>query len=207
MSTSPRSKGNKERQLGTSIAEEQGTQRIERRRKEIPGGKLEESGRHGLRDNSTYSKAKDIITGPIPKPFPEPALHENAPDKCVFSHFVDDDMGGARTFEDLFQWLWMHYFPLLVWSKFTLNPRKVCFFTSELHILGFTRTLQGICPSTDKLAALKNIKSPTSEEELLRTDTVRDTVSQDLTTIMTTALTYETRVLPSGQKQKHCTFS
>lgn len=193
--------------MGTSIAEDQGTQRIERRRKEIPGGKLEESGRHGLRDNSTYSKAKDIITGPIPKPFPEPALHENAPDKCVFSHFVDDDMGGARTFEDLFQWLWMHYFPLLVWSKFTLNPRKVCFFTSELHILGFTRTLQGICPSTDKLAALKNIKSPTSEEELLRTDTVRDTVSQDLTTIMTTALTYETRVLPSGQKQKHCTFS
>ncbi|KFY06375.1 hypothetical protein V492_08060, partial [Pseudogymnoascus sp. VKM F-4246] len=89
------------------------------------------------------------------------------PDKVIIAHFIDDDMGGARMFEDLLQWLWYDYFPRLLWSKFTLNPQKACFFADELHVLGFTRTPQGIRPSVDKLAALRDIKSPTSEEELL----------------------------------------
>lgn len=49
---------------------------------------------HGLTvAPSTYSEGKDILMGPIPEPFSESARHETAPGKCVFAHFIDDDMG------------------------------------------------------------------------------------------------------------------
>jgi hypothetical protein len=90
------------------------------------------------------------------------------PGRAVLRHFVDDDVGGGASWEDLFEFLWRHYFPRLLWSKFTINPRKAVFFTNELHVLGFTRSKQGMRPSVDEVAAFRDMKSPTCEEELLR---------------------------------------
>ena len=84
---------------------------------------------------ATYSKLKDIVTGEIPEPDPEPALSNVAPE-IMFAHFVDDDLGGAPTFEALINFLHNHYFPRLAWSGLTLNPEKSKFFVEEVRVLG-----------------------------------------------------------------------
>ena len=43
----------------------------------------------------TYSQLKDIITGPIPEPRPEPSLRDAMREHVCFNHFVDDDCRGA----------------------------------------------------------------------------------------------------------------
>ena len=115
----------------------------------------------------TYARLKDIVTGPIPKPNPEPDLNR-ASERVAFSHFVDDDAGGADTFEELLEFLHKHYFPRLVWSRLTLNPAKSYFFVDEMKILGFSKTPLGIRPSADKTAAFRDWPIPRNEQELLR---------------------------------------
>ena len=80
---------------------------------------------------------------------------------------MDDDVGGADTFEALLHFLHHHYFPRLAWSRLTLNPAKSFFFTEDLSILGFTRTRNGIRPSADKLAATRDYRVLTNEASLI----------------------------------------
>ena len=114
----------------------------------------------------TYSRLKDIVTGPIPTPDAEPPLTDAS--SSFFDHFVDDDVGGARTFEDMFQFLHEHYFPRLKWARLTLNPKKCKFFVPRIQILGHQRDVSGIRPSEDKLRAFREWPSPQSKAELDR---------------------------------------
>lgn len=61
---------------------------------------------------STYSKLGDIMTGPIPKPHPEPSL-EDVDANVVFRKFINDDIGGATTVASLLAFLYDYYFPRL----------------------------------------------------------------------------------------------
>lgn len=115
----------------------------------------------------TYTHMKDIATGPIPEPDPEPALPRASPG-VVFEHFVDDDLGGGKTFQDLFNFMHHHYFPRLAWAKLTLNPKKCRFFIAGLSLLGLERTAAGLRPSADKIAAIRDYPEPTNEKELAR---------------------------------------
>ena len=42
----------------------------------------------------------------------------------VFDHFVDDDIGGAKSFDSLLQFLHFRYFPRLPWANLTFIPIK-----------------------------------------------------------------------------------
>lgn len=117
---------------------------------------------------STYSRLKDIVTGPIPQPHTEPALANVDPKRIVSRHFVDDNVGGYTNFDTLYEFLHTHYFPRLAWARLTLNPKKTFFFTDEVTCLGFRKTPGGLLPSLDKWAAFRDIKSQQSEEELKR---------------------------------------
>lgn len=81
---------------------------------------------------------------------------------------MDDDFGGASTFDGLFEFLHNWYFPRIAWSKVTLSPKKSRFFTDEIKVLGWTKDGQGLRPSSDKLAAIRDYPSPTNEAELKR---------------------------------------
>ena len=116
---------------------------------------------------ATYSRLKDIVTGPIPEPHPEPSLSQAMKHVC-FNHFVDDDCGGAETFSSLVEFLHNHYFPRLAWAKLTLNPAKCEFFIAKVHILGHQRDEKGIRPSEDKLGMFREWPTPKNKEELLK---------------------------------------
>ena len=84
----------------------------------------------------TYTRLKDYLAGPIPKPNAEPALENFAIEDGSFQFFMDDDFGAHR---DLFsQWRFLHdgYFPRLAWGRFTLRPKKTGFFLEIIKPLG-----------------------------------------------------------------------
>ena len=113
----------------------------------------------------TYSRMKDVFAGPIPPPQPEPMLDE-AVKYAVFGHFVDDDFGGAADFDNLFEFLWQHYFPRVLWAKLALNPAKSQFFTDHIDILGFSKDGKGLRPMADKVAAIRDYPTPEGPAEL-----------------------------------------
>lgn len=102
---------------------------------------------------STYTRLKDIATGAISSPNPEPALAVAA-SNSVFDHFMDDDLGKPSSFDALYEFLHNHYFPRLAWTKLTLSPAKCKFFTRSLEVLGMRCEETGIRPSTDKMAMI-----------------------------------------------------
>lgn len=53
---------------------------------------------------STYSRLKDILIGPIPAPSAEPDLNKYI-GLVAFGHFLDDNSGGSKEFNDLLEWL------------------------------------------------------------------------------------------------------
>ena len=116
---------------------------------------------------ATYSRLKDIVTGRIPGPSPEPALSDIGRN-TIFGHFMDDDFGGGESFDVVEWFLHHHYFPRLAWSGLTLTPAKVVLFTSKFNILGHARDGEGIRPSEDKLAAFREWPAPINEDELMR---------------------------------------
>ncbi|KFY31815.1 hypothetical protein V493_00778 [Pseudogymnoascus sp. VKM F-4281 (FW-2241)] len=117
---------------------------------------------------STYSRLKDLMTGAIPGPDPEPALADAMPSHSAFAHFVDDDGGGADTLENLVHFLHHHYFPRLAWARLKLNPDKAKFRSANVRILGHARTTNGLRPSADKVAAFRDWPVPVEPRELER---------------------------------------
>lgn len=116
----------------------------------------------------TYSRMKDIQTGNIS----EPKTLSNVTDDTMYARFMDDDFGGARTFEAMVTFLHRHYFPRLIWARLTwarltINPNKSRFFVDKLRILGFQRDKNGIRPSLDKLAVIRDWPTPTDEKTLM----------------------------------------
>ena len=116
----------------------------------------------------TYTQLKDIVTSSIPQPNPEPALTDAMPETVAFDHFVDDDIGGANSYDDLISFLHVHYFPRLIWARLTLNPAKCAFFVPRVKILGHQRDEKGIRPSEDKLGMFREWPVPTNKDEIMR---------------------------------------
>ena len=156
----------------------------------------------------TYARLKDIATGDIPEPNPEPALSDVS-SNTTFNHFVDDDIGGADTFEELVEFLHNHYFPRLLWARLTISPAKSKFFVEKLRILGFTRDNTGIRPSADKLAAMREyptpVDAPSLERFIYMLPFLRSFIPgrADLTTIMKRAIIDEVTIkVIKGRKTK-----
>ena len=115
----------------------------------------------------TYARLKDIMTSAIPNPNAEPSLDEAMTD-AHYQHYLDDDLGGASSFEGLMDFLHNHYFPRLAWAKLTLNPKKCMFFSSKIQILGHQRDELGLRPSVDKLGMFREWPVPQTKEEIMR---------------------------------------
>ena len=116
---------------------------------------------------ATYTRLKDLVTGPIPSLNQEPALSDIS-DETMFGSFMDDDFGGASEEENLFNFLHNHYFPRQAWARLTFSPPKCRFFVKTLDILGHLRTVDGLRPSISKMTAIRDYPDPTTEDELLR---------------------------------------
>ena len=56
-----------------------------------------------------YARLKNIATEDISELNPEPALSDVS-SNTTFNHFIDDDIEGADTFEELIKFLYNHYF-------------------------------------------------------------------------------------------------
>ena len=127
-------------------------------------------------------------------------------EQVVFDHFVDDDIGGADSFNHLVEFLHMHYFPRLAWAKLTLNPLKCSFFVPSVKILGYQRDGEGIRPSNDKLGQFREWSISTNKEELMRFLNTLPFLKAfipdraDHITIMKTAMVEESVIVKRGGK-------
>ena len=114
----------------------------------------------------TYTRLKDILAGPVPEPNAEPALENFAIEDGSFQCFMDDDFGAHRDFFS--QWRFLHYgyFPRLAWGRFTLRPKKTGFFLERIKPLGFVLQGEGLRPSEDKVAAIRDYPTPQNLDEV-----------------------------------------
>jgi len=114
----------------------------------------------------TYSRFQDVTFGPIPPPEPEPSVigvHEN----YVFYPFMDDNFGGARTFEGLFAFLADVYFPRVHWARLSLNPKKSVFFSSSVDMLSYSGSAAGLKASSDRIRKFRDYPVPRSTKEVM----------------------------------------
>ena len=112
----------------------------------------------------TYTPLKDIFSGYIPAPDPEPCLN-----KCsagAFECFVDDDFGAFPSFRLQFDFLHQHYFPRLAWARLTLKGSKCGFFLAKISPLGFSSDGSGLRPSLDKVQAIREYPRRTNAAEI-----------------------------------------
>ena len=116
----------------------------------------------------TYTRLKDVLAGPIPESNKEPALDQFDVAGGTFQYFMDDDFGTHRTYDD--QWRLLHsaYFPRLAWGRFTLRPKKTGFFLEKITPLAFFLRGEGLRPSEDKVAAIRDYPTPTSLDKVNR---------------------------------------
>ena len=112
----------------------------------------------------TYARLKDIFSGAIPAPNPEPCL--NRCSKGAFECFVDDDFGAHEDFRSLFNFLHSYYFPRLIWARITLKESKSGFFLEKIHPLGYASDGSGLRPSLDKVKAIRDYPRPTNLAEI-----------------------------------------
>lgn len=79
--------------------------------------------------------------GYIPSPDPERSLAEVevTTDSIFFEWSMDDDFGGADTFEGPTDFLANHCFSRVKWAKLTLSWEESKFFASEIKVLGHNR--------------------------------------------------------------------
>ena len=71
-----------------------------------------------------YAQLKDLVMSEIPSPELEPSMSEVMPGEATFEHFVNNNVSGATTFDNLVKFLHHHYFSQIAWSKLSLNPKK-----------------------------------------------------------------------------------
>jgi len=95
---------------------------------------------------------KDIFSGYIPAPDPEPTLNKCSPG--AFECFVDDDFGAHLDFASQFDFLHNHYFPCLLWAKLTPKDSKSGFFLDKINPLEYSSDGSGLRSSLDKVKAI-----------------------------------------------------
>ena len=113
----------------------------------------------------TYTRLKDVFSGPIPEPNPEPSL-SNTGIPGEFHYFMDDDFGAHKTYKDQWEFLHHHYLPRMAWGRMTMRPKKTGFFLDHINPLGFALKGEGLRPSEDKVAAIRDYPRPRDLEEL-----------------------------------------
>ena len=81
---------------------------------------------------------------------------------------MDDDFAAHTTYYA--QWRFLHYayFPRLAWGRFTLRPKKSRFFLDRIRPLGFVLKGEGLRPSEDKIAAIRDYPRPKNLDEVNR---------------------------------------
>ena len=79
---------------------------------------------------------------------------------------MDDYLSSARTFEDIFQFLYKTYFLQVAFGPVYLTERKTFAFHDELDILSFQETNEELRPSTKHQDKVKNWSTPRNREEL-----------------------------------------
>lgn len=114
----------------------------------------------------TYTRLKDLTFGYVPgKSWNELPLSEVDPD-VVCHYYMDDDFAAAPSVRKMIEFLHNHYFPRLSWARLTLSPSKCKFFRSEIEVLGFAVSADGMRPSKDKREVFDQYPVPTNETEL-----------------------------------------
>ena len=112
----------------------------------------------------TYARLKDLFSGAILAPDPEPCL--NRCSNGAFECFVDDDFGAHTSFQSLFDFLHNHYFPHLLWARITLKDSKSGFFLHNINPLGYESDGSSLRPSLDKGKAIRKSPKPTNLAEM-----------------------------------------
>ncbi len=113
----------------------------------------------------TQNKLKDILTRLILGLNPQLALNVVVSD-AVFQQYIDNDFSGAETVAKLLNFLYNYYFLRLAQGKITLSLGKCRFFIENLKILRFEQSVEGIQPSVDKVAVIRDYLTLTIEKEL-----------------------------------------
>lgn len=91
----------------------------------------------------TYSALGDVVFGPWPVvpgcEGPElPSIVGHLPHlHASFNKFIDDHAASAKSFDDLFAFLHLHYFPRLEFGRISLKPSKTVLFARKITVLGF----------------------------------------------------------------------
>ena len=114
----------------------------------------------------TYTRLKDILAGPIQAPNPEPALENLFAEDGNLQYFMDEDFGAHRDYFSLWRFLHHGNFPRWAWGRFTLPPKKTGFFLEKIQPLGFGLQGQGLWPSEDKVAAIRDYPTPQNLDEV-----------------------------------------
>lgn len=117
---------------------------------------------------ATYSQFGDMVFGPIPKSATTEAMPSiiGVQDHAAFTLFMDDHMGAATSFEELFKFLHEQYFPRVAFGPIYLAPHKTHVFTDNLEMVGFSGGLDGIRPAAKHRRKAADWKAPTNREEL-----------------------------------------
>lgn len=117
---------------------------------------------------ATYSQFGDLTFGPLPKTETTEAMPSiiGDHDDAAFTLFMDDHMGSARTFDDMFRFLHTKYFPRVAFGPVYLSGHKTHMFTDSLEIVGFTGSSEGLRPAAKHREKAMQWREPTNREEL-----------------------------------------
>ena len=113
----------------------------------------------------TCTRLKDIFFGPIPGPNSEPAL-DNTDIPGTFHYFMDDDLSAHKMYENQWDFAHDHYFPCMAWAGLTMTAAKRGFFLEKINPLGIVQKIEGLRPSEDKVAAIRDYPRRTNFDEL-----------------------------------------
>lgn len=107
---------------------------------------------------------KDLFSGAIPEPDPEPCL--NMCSQGAFECVVDDDFGAHTSFSSLFNFLHDNYFPRLLSAQITLKDSKSGFLLDNINPLGYKSNGSGLRPSCTKVKAICEYPRPSNLAEI-----------------------------------------
>lgn len=125
---------------------------------------------------ATYSQFGDMVFGPLPKvqaDIEQGIQASQAMPTLIGSHgetaftlFMDDHMGAADSFEALFDFLHLKYFPRVAFGPVYLSGHKTHVFTDSLEMVGFTGGVDGLRPAAKHREKAMSWKTPTNRAEL-----------------------------------------
>lgn len=104
-----------------------------------------------------------IAFGPIPPPSPEPTLVTNQ-----FRCYQDDCFRWDTTFREHFDFLWYHYLPRMLWSRFSVGFAKTSAFVTSILCLGTQISAGGVRSiKTKRVQKILDWPEPHSRKEVL----------------------------------------